>query len=136
MHQAAAIVPVVIDESLVDLESFHLARALGYSGVALKVCKGQTNALLMAAAGAHYQMFVCVQDLTCMGGAFLHSASLASRLPTVATIEGSGRQYCPVGHQAYLKNYSPMFRVRYGTIPTELLDGPGLGFKWQPLGKG
>jgi len=50
MHEAAKLCPVVIDESLVDLESFHLSRKLGYSGVALKVCKGQSHAVLMAAA--------------------------------------------------------------------------------------
>ncbi len=47
---AARIKPVVIDESLVDYESLLLARELGYSGVALKACKGQSEALLMAAA--------------------------------------------------------------------------------------
>ncbi|MEZ6117829.1 MAG: hypothetical protein R3C28_14840 [Pirellulaceae bacterium] len=34
MHEAAKIKPVVIDESLVDLESLLLAREVGYSGVA------------------------------------------------------------------------------------------------------
>src|SRR5207244_282861 len=34
MHAAAKIKPVVIDESLVDLESLYLARDMGYTGVA------------------------------------------------------------------------------------------------------
>jgi cysteine sulfinate desulfinase/cysteine desulfurase-like protein len=51
MHEAAKIKPVVIDEALVDFESLQLSRELGYSGVALKACKGQTEALLMGAAG-------------------------------------------------------------------------------------
>lgn len=135
VHRIARIRPIVIDESLTDFESLMLARQRGYSGLALKTCKGHSECLLMASAAAHFQMFACVQDSTCLGGAFLHSASLASRIPTVAAIEGSGRQYCPTANQEYMKNYGPMFRVRYGTIPTELLDGPGLGFKWQPLGK-
>jgi hypothetical protein len=65
MHRAASIKPVVIDESLIDLESFHLAREQGYSGVALKACKGHTEALLMGAAAQKYKMFLCVQDLSC-----------------------------------------------------------------------
>ena len=133
VHRIARLRPIVIDESLTDLESLLLARQRGYTGIALKACKGQSECLLMGAAGAHYKMFVCVQDLTCIGGSFLHSAAVASRLPTVAGIEGNGRQYCPVGNEPYMKDYAPMFRVRYGTIPTELLDGPGLGFKWQPF---
>jgi len=36
MHEAAKIRPVVIDESLVDLESLLLARDMGYTGVAFK----------------------------------------------------------------------------------------------------
>jgi L-alanine-DL-glutamate epimerase-like enolase superfamily enzyme len=50
MHEAAKLRPVVIDESLTDLESLRLAREMGYNGVALKACKGQSQAMLMAAA--------------------------------------------------------------------------------------
>ena len=67
MHEAAQIKPVVIDESLVDLESLLLAREQGYSGVALKACKGHSEALLMGAAAQKYRLFLCVQDLTCVG---------------------------------------------------------------------
>ncbi len=74
MHRAAEIKPVVIDESLVDLESLLLCRELGYTGVALKACKGHSEALLMGAAAQKYGMFLCVQDLTCPGRSFLHSA--------------------------------------------------------------
>src|SRR5262249_38595819 len=38
MHAAAKLRPVVIDESLIDLESLHLARETGYTGVAFKAC--------------------------------------------------------------------------------------------------
>lgn len=134
VHRIARLRPVVIDESLTGPESLKLARQRGYTGLALKACKGQTECLLMGAAGAEYGLFTCVQDLTCVGGSFLHSAAIASRFPGVKAIEGNGRQYCPIGNEAYMKNYAPMFRVRYGTIPTELLDGPGLGFEWKPLG--
>ncbi len=126
VHRIARLRPIVIDESLTDLESLRLARQRGYTGIALKACKGQSECLLMAAAAGHHQMFTCVQDLTCVGGSFLHSASLASRLPNVTAIEGNGRQYCPAGNEAYMASYAPMFRVRYGTIPTQLLDGAGL----------
>lgn len=125
--------PIVIDESLTDLESLRLARKRGYTGIALKACKGHSECLLMAAAAKEYKMFACFQDLTCVGGSFLHSASLASRIPSVAAVEGNGRQYCPIGNQAYMQNYAPLFRVRYGTIPTDLLGGIGLGFEWKEL---
>ena len=67
MHEAAKLLPVVIDESLTDLETLLLAREMGYTGVALKACKGQSHAMLMAAAAQKFGMFLCVQDLTCPG---------------------------------------------------------------------
>jgi len=130
MHAAAKIKPVVIDESLVDLDSLLLCRELGYSGVALKACKGHTEALLMGAAAQKYQMFLCVQDLSCPGASFLHSASLSARIPTIAAIEGNSRQYCPKGNDGWRDRYPSMFRITDGTVGTACLDEPGLGFTW------
>jgi L-alanine-DL-glutamate epimerase-like enolase superfamily enzyme len=128
MHAAARIKPVVIDESLVDLESLLLCRELGYSGVALKACKGQTEALLMGAAAQKYGMFLCVQDLSCPGASFLQSASISARIPTVAAIEGNSRQYCPRGNHGWRDRFPGMFRITDGTVQTAVLDGPGLGY--------
>lgn len=130
MHRAAALKPVVIDESLLDLESLRAARELGYSGIALKACKGQSGSLLMAAAAKHYGMFLCVQDLTCVGASFLHSASLAAHIPGIAAIEGNGRQYCPKGNAAWTHSYPGMFAIRRGRVVSAELAGIGLGFVW------
>ena len=129
MHRVAQRLPVVIDESLVDYESLLLAREQGYSGVAIKACKGHAEALLMAAAAQHHKMFLCVQDLTCVGASFLHSASLTAHLPGAAAIEGNGRQYCPRANQGWDRHFPGMFDVSNGTLPTAILDGPGLGYQ-------
>jgi L-alanine-DL-glutamate epimerase-like enolase superfamily enzyme len=128
MQKAAAIKPVVIDEALVDFESLLLAREQGYSGVALKACKGHTEALLAGAAAQKFGMFLCVQDLTCPGYSFLHSASLAARIPTIAAIEGNSRQYCPAGNVEWARRFPGMFEIADGTVATGCLNGPGLGF--------
>ncbi|HEY5312866.1 MAG TPA: enolase C-terminal domain-like protein [Pirellulales bacterium] len=128
MHEAAKIKPMVIDESLVDLESLQAAREQGYTGAALKACKGHSEALLMAAAAQKYGMFLCVQDLTCPGASFLHSASLAARIPTVTAVEGNARQYCPAGNANWAGRYPGMFRITDGTLETAKLDGNGLGY--------
>jgi hypothetical protein len=130
MHAAAKIKPVVIDESLVDLESLLLCRELGYSGVALKACKGHGEALLMGAAAQKFGMFLCVQDLSCPGASFLHSASLSARIPTIEAIEGNSRQYCPRGNDGWRERYPSMFRITDGTVGTAALDDVGLGFSW------
>ncbi len=128
MHRVAARLPVVIDEALIDYESLLLAREQGYSGVALKACKGHSEALLMAAAAQFHQMYLCVQDLTCVGASFLHSASLTAHLPGAAAIEGNGRQYCPEANRGWESCYPGMFDVRNGRLPTHLLSESGLGY--------
>ena len=129
MQAAAQFKPVVIDESLVDLASLELSRELGYSGVALKACKGHGEALLMGAAAQKHGLFLCVQDLTCPGASFLHSASLAARIPTVAAIEGNGRQYCPAGNRDWQDRYPSMFHITTGQVGTGVLTEPGLGWR-------
>src|SRR5262249_18717423 len=74
MHEASKIRPVVIDESLIDQNSLLQARSMGYTGAALKACKGQSQSLLLAAAAQKYGMFLCVQDLTCSGASLIQSA--------------------------------------------------------------
>jgi L-alanine-DL-glutamate epimerase-like enolase superfamily enzyme len=127
MRRAAEIKPVVIDESLIDYASLLQTRELGYSGVALKACKGHGESLALAAAAQKFGMFLCVQDLTCPGASFLHSAELAARIPTVAAIEGNGRQYCPVANQGWADRFPAMFKVRDGVVETGSLTSTGLG---------
>ncbi|MEY5026688.1 MAG: hypothetical protein RLZZ244_2216 [Verrucomicrobiota bacterium] len=127
MHAASKLRPVVIDESLTDLESLELAREMGYTGAALKACKGQTQSLLMAAAVRKLQLFLCVQDLTCPGASLIHSASLAAHIPGVAAIESNSRQYCPAANAEWAVRFPGLFQGREGSLETGLLTGPGLG---------
>ncbi len=127
VHAAAKIKPVVIDESLTDFESLLLAREQGYSGIALKACKGISEALKMAAAALEFGMFITVQDLTCPGASFLQSAELAARVPTVAAVEGNARQYLPAANRAWVQRYPGLFDIRDGTVATGVLSEPGLG---------
>jgi L-alanine-DL-glutamate epimerase-like enolase superfamily enzyme len=126
MHEAARLRPVVIDESLLDLESLLLARDMGYTGVALKACKGQTQSLLLAAAAQKYGMFLCVQDLTCPGASLIHSAGLAAHVPGVAAIEANARQYMPAANEPWARRFPSFFHVTNGTLETGALTKPGL----------
>lgn len=127
MHEAARLRPVVIDESLTDLESLLMARDLGYTGVALKACKGQSHAMLMAAAARKYDMFVCVQDLTCPGASLIHSAGISAHVPGVAGIEANARQYVPAANTAWERRFPGIFNVTDGYIRTAEIRGYGLG---------
>lgn len=132
MHKAAAIKPVVIDESLVDLESLELAREQGYSGVALKACKGHTEMLLTGRRAQKYGMFLCVQDLSCPGFSFCHSASIAARLPTIAAIEGNSRQYCPSGNTFWGKSTPACSTFTTARSPPANSPALAWGFSWPP----
>ncbi|MBN9118009.1 MAG: mandelate racemase/muconate lactonizing enzyme family protein [Planctomycetes bacterium] len=127
MHEAAKLKPVVIDESLLGLESLKLAMEMGYTGVAFKACKGQTQSLLLAAAAQKYGLFRCVQDLTCVGASLIHSAGLAAHVPGVAAIESNGRQYCPAANAPWDAKFPGVFTIRDGQMNTAVLNGPGLG---------
>ncbi len=126
MHEAAKLKPVVIDESLTDFESLKLAREMGYTGVALKACKGQSQSMLMAAAAQKYRMFLCVQDLTCPGASLIHSAGLAAHVPGVAAIEANARQYVPAANKPWEGKFPGIFRIKDGTMKTATLTKPGL----------
>jgi L-alanine-DL-glutamate epimerase-like enolase superfamily enzyme len=127
VHQAARLKPVVIDESLTDLESLVMAREMGYTGAALKACKGQSQALLMAAAAQKFNMFLCVQDLTCPGASLIQSAGLAAHVPAVHAIEANARQYVPAANRPWENRFPGIFKVTDGMIRTGTLTGPGLG---------
>ena len=127
MHAAAKLKPVVIDESLTDYESLILAQEMGYTGVALKACKGQSQSLILAAAARRQGLFLCVQDLTCPGASLIHSAGLAAHIPGVSGIEANSRQYCPAANLGWEDRFPGVFRVRDGTMDTSGLRGPGLG---------
>src|SRR5688572_15163903 len=127
MHEAAKLRPVVIDESLTELESLRLAREMGYNGVALKACKGQSQAMLMAAAAQKYGMFLCVQDLTCPGASLIHSVGISAHVPAVAGIEANARQYVPAANAPWEQRFPGIFKVKDGHMRTAEIGGPGLG---------
>jgi L-alanine-DL-glutamate epimerase-like enolase superfamily enzyme len=127
MHEAAKLRPVVIDESLLDLQSLQDARALGYTGAALKACKGQSQSILLGAAAQKYGLFLCVQDLTCPGASLIHSAGLAAHVPGVTAIEANARQFVPAANRDWEDRFPGLFRITDGTMQTGMLTGPGLG---------
>ncbi|MBZ5622708.1 MAG: hypothetical protein LAQ69_28835 [Acidobacteriia bacterium] len=126
MFEAAKLRPVVIDESLTGLDALLLAREMGYTGAALKACKGQSQTLLLAAATQKYKMFRCVQDLTCPGAALVHSVGIAAHVPGAAALEANAREYVPAANRGWEKRYPGIFDVRDGYMATTGLDGPGL----------
>ncbi len=127
MFEAAKIKPVVIDESLTDLHALMLSREMGYTGAALKACKGQSNMMILAPVMERNRMFLCVQDLTCPGASLIQSASLAAHVPGVKAIEANARQFVPAANEGWEQRFPGVFHIADGTMDTSHLDGLGIG---------
>jgi L-alanine-DL-glutamate epimerase-like enolase superfamily enzyme len=134
MRALAKLKPVLVDESLTDLESFTLALEQGWSGIALKACKCQSAALVMAAKARALGVPYAVQDLTNPSLALLHSVGLAARLYTIKGVEANSRQFFPAATSPAERHvHSGIFYVRRGYANTWSLQGPGLGFQMRRL---
>jgi L-alanine-DL-glutamate epimerase-like enolase superfamily enzyme len=127
MHDAAKLCPVVIDESLIDVESLLLARKLGWTGAAVKSPKGLTHMILVASVAGKEKIFLCGGDMSCPGAALIQTANLQARVPTITSVEANARQYLPQANKAWESRFPGMFRVTDGMLRTHEVSGPGLG---------
>jgi L-alanine-DL-glutamate epimerase-like enolase superfamily enzyme len=127
MHEAAKWCPVVIDESVIDVDSVLLAGKMGWSGAVVKSPKGLTQMILIASVAGKQKMFVAGGDMSCPGAALIQTASFQARLPGVTSIEANGRQFLPAGNKAWEPKFPGMFRITDGMMRTGELIKPGLG---------
>jgi L-alanine-DL-glutamate epimerase-like enolase superfamily enzyme len=126
LFRASKLKPVVMDESLTGFDALQRGRQIGYTGIALKACKGQSQSVLLNAAAQHFKMYMTAQDLTCPGASLIHSAGIASHVAQVDTLESNAREYVPAANQPWIKNFPGLFEVRDGKLHTAKLTGPGL----------
>ena len=82
------------------------ARADGWSGLALKTCKGHSFVLVAAAWARQHGMLLSMQDLTNPGLAAIHSALFAARMPTLNGIELNSPQFTPAANAEWLPRLS------------------------------
>ncbi len=129
MRKLAAIKPVIVDESVYNLDQIDRAFDLGWSGVALKTCKGQTNSLFYIAKAAAAGRFYTIQDLTNPGYALVQSASLAAWSSPLIGFEYNARQFLPWLDIELQTTMNEVFRVSRGQIRTQGLETPGFGYR-------
>jgi L-alanine-DL-glutamate epimerase-like enolase superfamily enzyme len=127
MHEAARLCPVVIDESLIDVESLLLARDMGWTGAVVKSPKGLSHMILMASVAGKEKIFLCGGDMSCPGAALIQTTNLQARVPTITSVEANARQYLPEANKPWESRFPGMFRVTDGMLRTEEVSRPGLG---------
>ncbi|MCX6049472.1 MAG: hypothetical protein NT075_30605 [Chloroflexi bacterium] len=117
LHQVAQRKPVIIDESLDRLENLALLKPLGWSGLAVKTCKGQTHSLFAYCWGKQHKLFMTIQDLTNPGLALVHSANLCAQLDLAVTyFECNSRQFMPHACPAEQKDHPAYFQAYDGSL--------------------
>jgi L-alanine-DL-glutamate epimerase-like enolase superfamily enzyme len=126
LFKASKLKPVVMDESLTGLQELLRGREIGYTGVALKACKGQSQTIVLNAAAQEFKMYMTAQDLTCPGAALIQSAGIAAHISKIDTLESNAREYVPSANRPWLKKFPGLFEVRNGKLNTANLLGPGL----------
>lgn len=119
--------PVMVDEGLIGLESLKIAQEQGWSGFALKTCKGHSFAL-MAAAWAHEQgMLLSLQDLTNPGLSAVHAGLFAAHVPTINGVELNSPQFTPAANADWDQRLPELFAPRQGQHRLPPADAAGLG---------
>jgi L-alanine-DL-glutamate epimerase-like enolase superfamily enzyme len=119
--------PVMLDEGLTSLELLPEAMAQGWTGLALKTCKGHSFALL-AAAWAHAQgMLLSLQDLTNPGFSLIHGALLGANLPTINGVELNSPQFTPAANERWLPRLAKLFAPTDGVHRLPMPRPVGLG---------
>ena len=127
LHEVAARVPVVVDESLDDLDNLDWIHRLGWSGLAVKTCKGHTHSLLAYCWGRHHRLYLTLQDLTNPGLALVHSANFCAHLRLdAACFEGNHRQFMPLSRSREQAAHPAYFQVTDGQLLLPPDMGPGL----------
>ena len=125
--------PVLADEGISSLHHIDAARELGWSGIALKTCKGFSSALLSVARAREEGLLYSVQDLTNPGLALLHSVGFAARIQPLKGVEANARQFIPSASEREKVVHPRLFQPVGGDVSTESLTGPGLGFRVEEM---
>ncbi|MBK1657974.1 enolase-like domain-containing protein [Paracraurococcus ruber] len=153
MAALAAARPVIIDESDGPLDAFIQARALGYSGVSSKSCKGIWRSLVNLARCRAWNAdgagcFLSAEDLTTLPGVCVQQDLALVALLGLAHVERNGHHFVagfagrPKAEavrflEAHPDLYAdtprgPRLRIRDGLLEIGSLATPGLGATEEP----
>lgn len=125
-HNVGARKPVFLDEGLTQLELLPVAKEQGWSGIALKTCKGHSFALTSAAWALQNNMELTLQDLTNPGYAAIHAFLMGAYLPTRNGVELNSPQYTPAANEPWLPAFATLFKPTGGVHRLHDLSAPGL----------
>jgi hypothetical protein len=138
VSEAARAKPLLIDESDATLDAFPAARALAYSGVSSKSCKGVYKSLLNAArcalwnSAAPGRYFVSGEDLTMQAGLAVQQDLALTRLLGLSHVERNGHHYVngfagqgadDAEQQRFLAAHPDLYESSHGSVRLAIREG-------------
>ncbi len=132
-----AVKPLIIDESDGEIDSFVRAKAMGYSGVSSKVCKGFYKSIinrarceLWNAAGGPRRYFMSAEDLTVHAGVSLQQDLALVNYIGLTHVERNGHHFVdgfcerPASESdAFLKAHPDLYHRHGGKVRLHIQDG-------------
>ncbi len=162
VRAVAARIPLLVDESDATLESFMQARALGYTGVSSKSCKGFYKSIVNAARCAQARsrgeaLFLSGEDLTMQAGVGLQQDLALVGWLGLDHVERNGHHYVdgmaalPVDEQrAFAALHPALYVESEGAVRLRIVNGQidlsslgttgfatgerGAGIRWDAMG--
>ena len=133
----AAIKPVIVDESDGELDAFVRARAMGYTGISSKTCKGFYKSLLNAARCAAWNAedpgpgyFMSAEDLTTQAGLSVQQDLALVNLLGIGHVERNGHHYVDGmaalpedEQQRFLAAHSDLYEHTCGAVRLRIRGG-------------
>ncbi len=129
VHSVSERKPLFMDESAHNWKLIRLGRELGWTGVALKTCKTQTEALLSLSWAKAHGMPLMVQDLTNPMLAQIPHVLLASHAGTIMGVESNAMQFYPDASEAEAEIHPGLYRRKNGQLDLTTIKGPGFGYR-------
>jgi len=145
---------VIIDEADESYDAFLAAKALGYSGISSKSCKGLYKSIINATRAAKWsaageRFFVSSEDLTCQAGLAVQQDLALGALLGITHAERNGHHYVDgfadapaVEAEGFMAAHPDLYESRGGRIRlaihdgdllTGSLTGPGFGTAVHPV---
>lgn len=135
VHSVSSRKPLFMDESAHNWELIRLGRELGWTGVALKICKTQTEALLSLSWAKAYGMPLMVQDLTNPMLAQIPHVLLAAHAGTIMGVESNAMQFYPEASKAEAEIHPGIYTRTNGHLDLTTIRGPGFGYRLDEINR-
>ena len=129
VHSISARKPLLMDESAHAWRTLELGRKLGWTGVALKTCKTQTDALLSLCWAKLHGMAIMIHDLSNPMLAQLTHVLLAAHAGPMMGLETNASQFYPEASKIEAQVHPGAYTRRNGTVRIDTLKGPGFGYQ-------